>query len=637
MASTHPLQLPPAPAITTTRDFNHWRNFFEQLGTTVWTWNLDTDQVKFTAAWLEDMGYEPDMLNLGRQWFDLVHPDDAAEVSNRTTALINGTAQSYECEFRLRRSDGIYVWVLSRAQLVEVGDGETNRCLIGLYTDTNATRLTERRWSDALEGSNVGVWDWNLETNDVYYSPEWKRMLAYVDMDLEPTLESWRKIVLPEDLLKSDEEIRRYLAGEIGEYRCECRVQCKDGSTKWVLDRGRIAEYDANGKPVRMVGTHDDITEIKIRESELQANVEKIDTITGLIPGGVYQYVRKHDGSTSVLYASDGTADIFGAPRAEILRNAEYLWANVHAEDLPNLVKAMERSSRTQSDLNEEYRILSPDGTLRWIHSVATCRTNEQGDTTFYGYLTDITERKEFDLAFQKSASAVIVANDDLEQFNYVAAHDLKEPLRAIRNLSEWIEEDLPEDVEDSVRHNLSRMRGRVDRMQRLIDDLAAYSRAGKRDVPTETVTVKAFIADVLSHIEPRSCEIVMGDVVDLTIVTAPVALETIITNLVNNAINHHDRRDSGRVLITAAHAGEQIIFGVEDDGPGIPVEHHERIFRMYQQLNPVASKGTGSTGIGLAIVKRMLSTALSSISLTSPISDRGTRFEFYWPIQWPH
>ncbi len=79
--------------------------------------------------------------------------------------------------------------------------------MIGLYTDTNATRQTERRWSDALEGSNVGVWDWNLETNDVYYSPEWMRMLAYVEKNLEPTRESWRKIVVPEDLLKSDETI----------------------------------------------------------------------------------------------------------------------------------------------------------------------------------------------------------------------------------------------------------------------------------------------------------------------------------------------------------------------------------------------------------------------------------------------
>ena len=208
-----------------------------------------------------------------------------------------------------------------------------------------------------------------------------------------------------------------------------------------------------------MVGTHDDITESKIRERELQANLEKIDRITGLIPGGVYQYVRKHDGSASVLYVSDGAADIFGAPLPEILRNAESIWTNVHPEDFPNLVKAVERSSRTQSDLNEEYRILSPDGTLRWIHYVAICRTDEHGDTTFYGYLTNITERKEFDLAFQKSARAIVVANDDLEQFNYVAAHDLKRPLRAIRNLSEWIEEDLPEDVEDSVRHNLGRMR----------------------------------------------------------------------------------------------------------------------------------------------------------------------------------
>ena len=103
----------------------------------------------------------------------------------------------------------------------------------------------------------------------------------------------------------------------------------------------------------------------------------------------------------------------------------------------------------------------------------------------------DITTRKQADLALEQHAEALSHANEDLEQFNYVASHDLKEPLRAIRHLAELIKEDLPEDLPESVTLNLERMRGRVDKLQTLIDDLAAFSRAGRRDVQTEPIAIR--------------------------------------------------------------------------------------------------------------------------------------------------
>lgn len=151
-----------------------------------------------------------------------------------------------------------------------IPEGRNVTAQIKTKTDLESS---EARWKYALEGSGDGVWDWQLVTNEIYFSPNWKRMLGYEPDELENKLELWRPLVHPEDLAKVLTKLYDYIAGKEPFYVIEYRIRCKDDSYKWVLDRGKIVEFDENGKATRMIGTHTDINNQKLIEKQLRETI----------------------------------------------------------------------------------------------------------------------------------------------------------------------------------------------------------------------------------------------------------------------------------------------------------------------------------------------------------------------------
>jgi diguanylate cyclase (GGDEF)-like protein/PAS domain S-box-containing protein len=150
-----------------------------------------------------------------------------------------------------------------------------------LVESERKTRESEQRWHFALEGSQNGVWDWDLETNGVFFSRRWKEMLGYEEHEISGSLEEWDKRVHPEDKVRAYADIEKHMKGETAYYENEHRVRCKDGTYKWILDRGMIVSRDASGKPTRMIGTHTDITERKLAEETIR-ELSLTDELTGL-------------------------------------------------------------------------------------------------------------------------------------------------------------------------------------------------------------------------------------------------------------------------------------------------------------------------------------------------------------------
>jgi PAS domain S-box-containing protein len=224
-------------------------------------------------------------------------------------------------------------------------------------------------------------------------------------------------------------------------------------------------------------------------------------------------------------------------------------------------------------------------------------------------------------------------ANAGLEEFLYVASHDLRSPLRGIRDLLDWVREDLA-DVDGTlpagVAHNLDRIQVRIDRMQNLMDALLAYARSGGVS-GDEMATVD--VADVVRGIleldpVPSGFEVTVDVAVDpFPGVRTP--FETVLRNLIANAVKHHDR-PPGAIRVTAVADGTDCLVEVSDDGPGIPPAAHDRIFRLFQTLSD--DEGPRRTGIGLALVKRLVGTHGGRIEVRSAIDSRGTTFKVWWP-----
>ena len=220
--------------------------------------------------------------------------------------------------------------------------------------------------------------------------------------------------------------------------------------------------------------------------------------------------------------------------------------------------------------------------------------------------------------------------NQELEQFAYVASHDLKAPLRAIANLSEWLEEDLSGQLPDENQQQMRLLRGRVLRMEALINGLLEYSRVGRIQTPTEIVSVDLLLLEIIDSIAPPATVTIDVRPRMPTLNTERVLLRQVFANLISNAIKHRDREDI-RITITATDQENCYKFSVADDGPGIAPEYHNKIFAIFQTLE--ARDVKESTGIGLSIVKKIVESEGGTIYVESDVGC-GATFSFTWPKQ---
>lgn len=210
----------------------------------------------------------------------------------------------------------------------------------------------------------------------------------------------------------------------------------------------------------------------------------------------------------------------------------------------------------------------------------------------------------------------------------HIVSHDLKAPLRAVANLSQWIEDDLQGEVSANTRSQLMLLRHRVNRMTATIDGLLDYARIDRTPGSIEPVCVAELLAETIESLAPPpTFSIVVAP--DLpTLDTKRILLFQVFTNLIGNAIGHHDRSD-GSIWISCRGSNDFYEFGVSDDGAGIAPENQARIFTIFQAVNP--QNRSDSTGIDLAIVKKIIEAEGGNIRLESELG-KGTAFYFTWP-----
>ena len=217
-------------------------------------------------------------------------------------------------------------------------------------------------------------------------------------------------------------------------------------------------------------------------------------------------------------------------------------------------------------------------------------------------------------------------SNEELDKFAYVASHDLKAPLRGIDQLATWIVEDF--DDQDATKGHLRVMRNRVKRMERLLDDLLEYSRIGRADTKLKEVDTRAVLEISFELASPpETFQIVLGYRLPV-FKTIAVPFELVLRNLINNAVKHHDRKD-GKITVTVEDEGDAYLFKIQDDGPGIPPKHHEKIFEIFKTLKP-RDQVEGS-GMGLAMIKKIVTTYGGSIAVLSE-TGQGACFCLTWP-----
>jgi len=251
------------------------------------------------------------------------------------------------------------------------------------------------------------------------------------------------------------------------------------------------------------------------------------------------------------------------------------------------------------------------------------------GQVSVLGAVQDISARHATLQERERQRQDLERTNGDLAEFAHAASHDLKAPLRGMAHLAEWIAEDVAKYGSAETLQHCNTLRARAERMQRLLDGLLAYAKAGRSARPPETFDTERMLHDLVGTLAlPAGFTVEYAvDVPSLT--TARLPLERVLQNLIENAVKHHDR-PTGHIVVSVSRAGERIRFAVADDGPGIPPRYHQRVFHMFQTL--ARRDDVETSGIGLAIVKKKVEIYGGKVTVESAPPARGTRFVFTWP-----
>ena len=310
----------------------------------------------------------------------------------------------------------------------------------------------------------------------------------------------------------------------------------------------------------------------------------------------------------------------------------------VHISEIVGVERFMERQPFYQRALAGETVAYDSTGAAGsehgYFHFSYRPSFDESGKVLgIFSMATDISERRKIQLELEAKQAELLRSNKDLEQFAYVASHDLKAPLRAIELLVQWITEGLAGYDVNNVQENLGLLSKRTQRLNRLLDDLLAYSRAGRKVGAHRMTDTHALVLDVIQLLNaPPSITVsVEGHLPKFA--THPAPLEQVLRNLISNAIKHHPG-PQGRVVVSCHEQGDQYVFAVEDDGEGIPAQYAERVFEMFQTLK--SRDQVEGSGMGLAIVNRIVQWQRGRVWFEPARGGKGTVFKFQWKKHQP-
>ncbi|BAY10420.1 PAS domain-containing protein [Calothrix sp. NIES-2098] len=594
-----------------------------------------------------------------------IHPDDRADMQESVRQALAKHCD-YEVEYRNIWPDGSIHWILARGVGIYDEDGNPTR-MIGVTLDLTARKQaeqalqeSEQRWQLALQGNNDGIWDWNVQTNEVFFSPRWKEMLGYQDHEITNNIDEWSERVHPEDLDWVLEAIRDHFDKKTPYYVTEHRVQCKDGSYKWILDRGQ-ALWDSTGNVVRMVGSHTDINDrkqieeelkrqnlrsqlfseitLKIRESLqlddiLQTTVKEIQTL--LHADRVLVFRLWPDGSGTVVqeavlpswpvvlgqnildpcfqqgyvekYRQGRVSAITDVARANI-QDCHRKFLQQHSVQANLVVPILIRDGIW--GLLIAHQCHSPREWNRFELEMLQQLANQIGIALSQAQLLEQATHHSQELAR---------SNGELEQFAYIASHDLQEPLRMVISYLQLLERRYKNQLDARADEFIGYAVDGAQRMQTLIQDLLNYSRVSTRGQPFRLVDCNTVLARAIANLEIAIAEshaVITADPLP-EVIADTTQLVQVLQNLIGNAIKFR-REEPPQIHIAAIRntvesdktnsnltsLENEWLFSVQDNGIGLESQYAERIFVIFQRLHS-RSKYPG-TGIGLAICKKII------------------------------
>jgi len=473
-----------------------------------------------------------------------------------------------------------------------------------LQTRTEALRESEKRFSLAMEGANEGLWDWDLTTGEVYYSLQWKRMLGYDDDELENVLETWKSLLHPEDRDRSERLVQEYIDGKRSDFHIEFRLRCRSGGYREILSRAFTVKED--GKLVRLVGTHVDITELKQTKRELRLAQFAIDQA----PEEIFWVNR----DATFRHVNDTAVQSLGYSRSEF---AEMTVADLDVDRQAGDWDTFWNRARDEGSVTLEARHRTAAGEVHPVE-IRVSHGNFEGSEYLCAFSRDITERKEAeqrihelnehleDQVRQRTAE-LESANRELESFAHTVSHDLRAPLRGMSGFSEALVEDYGDSLPEEARDYLDRIQKASRTMGDMIDGLLDLSRVTRGKLSFSEVNLSELVTEIVDRLQANEPErnATVEIAPDLVAQGDRRLLASALSNLVGNSWKFTAGEPETRIEFGRRESGGETVYFVADNGAGFDAGHGDKLFQPFQRFH--ARSEFDGEGIGLATVKRVV------------------------------
>ena len=540
----------------------------------------------------------------GRHLSDLDFPE---AVLIEDQEVINSGEPMMDVVHPITTADGRKLWV--RFDRVPYKHPETGEaCVYSMTHDVTeaqeaakALGISEERFDLALKGSNLGIWDWDLENDTIFWS---NHCLKILGIDREGFTgdpgEFWDRLH-PED--KDRIAIARKLHVDRNQpYSAQYRIRRADGTYRWIETRGQ-AVRDEHGRAKRFIGSAEDITERLKDEIALREQAEKLRLAEQM--GGIGHW--RVDVVENQLFWSDQVYAIHGLDPESFTPSLDSDIDFYHPEDREMVRGAVYNGMKNGVPFEFEARIVRPTGEERFVHSI--CHVEKDSGNTviaLFGVFSDITERKLQERERERTLDELSRSNAELTRFSYVCSHDMKQPVRTISMMADLLLDESEPLDEVERRELLERIGGNTKRLSAMIESLLAFSRVDGK-LTNEEVSLNEVVADVREFLVRASEEAAAHfEVDDLPVVMgAKTHFRQLFQNLISNALNYGK---VGDCLIkiscrTAKDGGWQI--SVEDNGPGVPEDKREEVFDVFKRLH--RQDEVEGSGLGLSICRKIV------------------------------
>lgn len=349
-------------------------------------------------------GYTTDEISI-HNWQEIIHPDDQPVVAQQIERLLAGNIS--EVEYRVLAKDGTIRWLWDRARPVWDETEQRVVRLHGAVSDITerkeaeeSLRQSEERLRLVMDATNDGMWDFHIPSGDVYFSPRFQTMLGYAPGELAGHMSTWETLLHPDDKASVLQRLHNYLKTPAPFFEIEFRLQHKDGDWQWILSRGKLIEWDEQGQPVRMIGTHTDITGRKAAEAQLRESQTELARAQQMAGLGSF---RHHLGSNEV-FLSPNLCRIIGLDDVEIRLSFDNVRQVVHPDDWPMFEATVQQIIRNVGTAAFDVRVFRPDGISITLYEQIEAICDEQGQVVeIFGVAQNITERKAMEYALRES------------------------------------------------------------------------------------------------------------------------------------------------------------------------------------------------------------------------------------------